>query len=255
MSYRRYLTAVNTSLRESVLPEVTSGRGRDAVNNAISALAAIAAQLECVSPSALAALNPGELPANLRELAPLPVEEAALHLALATPPDDFSVNHAAMPLLQAGAAWLASSGWPDSAGGLASARTLLSWESAMRADVLSRLRGAEQGFAPTAGQANGDIQPAALAAYLREKLAAPKLEVTSFRFLSGGRNRQTALFEHTGAAVPARLVIQREPAQQMTTLSGIGMQFAVIQALHAAGVKVARPILAERSPSRWGGRS
>jgi hypothetical protein len=39
MSYLRYLTAVNTSLREAVLPEITSGRGRDALHTAIAAIA------------------------------------------------------------------------------------------------------------------------------------------------------------------------------------------------------------------------
>jgi len=257
MSYLRYLTAVNTSLREAVLPEVASGRGRDAVNNAISALAAIAAQLERVSPAALGQINGLALPEALRNLVPATAPDAGLDaplvLALSTPADDFSVNHAALPLLSGGAAWLASAPWPGDAAGMESARALLAWESAMRADALARLRGAEQGFAADIGQADGDIQPAALAAYLREKLDAPNLEIISFRFLAGGRRRQTVLFELAGAAGPTRLVIQREPAEQATTLNGIGMQFAVIRTLHEAGVKVARPVLVELSPAVLGG--
>jgi len=259
MSYLRYLTSVNTSLREAVLPELGSGRARDALNNAISAIAAIAAQLDHIAPAALGAIDATSLPEALRGLIPEPDSEtglaAPLHLALSTPPDDVSVNHAALPLLKAGAAWLAAAPWPREPAALASAKALLGWESAMRGDVLARLAGAEQGFAPQTGpDGAGDIQPEALAGYLRARFSAPELEITSFRFLTGGRNRQTALFEVAhAAALPARLVIQREPAQQMTTLSGVGMQFAVIEALHAAGVKVARPVLAELSADVLGG--
>jgi len=259
MSYLRYLTAVNTSLREAVLPEITSGRGRDALHTAIAAIAGIAAQLERAGPAALGAIDAAALPEALRGLIPAPADApgltAPLQLAIATPPDDFSVNYDAFQLLKAGAAWLAASPWPSEPAAFASAQALLSWDTAMRDDVLARLAGAEQGFPAQTGPAGaGDIQPDALAAYLRARCNEPALEITSFRFLTGGRNRQTALFEVAGAAaLPARLVIQREPARQMTTLGGVAVQFAVIEALYAAGVKVARPILAELSADVLGG--
>jgi len=260
MSYARYLTAINSMLLQAVLPEIQSGRAKDGLNNCISALAGIAAQLERVAPEALGAIDVSALPEVLRTLAPtaaLPeaVAGSALTLALSNPVDDFATNHEAFPLLKAGAAWLKSQPWPNDAALMKSAVALLSWETAMRGDTLARVHAAEQGFAEVVGAAGvPDLNQPALEAYLRKRFGSNDIRVTEFRFLAGGRNRQTALFAIEGTTeIPSRLVIQREPPTQMTTFNGVGMQFAVLQQAYAAGMKVARPVLVELSAEELGG--
>jgi hypothetical protein len=112
MSYSRYLTAINTALRDTVLPEVQSGRGKDAVINSISVLSAIAANLERVAPNLLTAIDTAALPIHLRELIPIsPLSasgaDSGIVLPLSTPSDDFALNHDALPMFKSGAAWLA----------------------------------------------------------------------------------------------------------------------------------------------------
>ena len=261
MSYSRYLTAINTTLRETVLPEVESGRARDAVNNSIRVLAGIAANLERVAPTVLNAIDAAALPADLEALLPAALATVAgtdpgITLPLSLPPDDFSLNQDAFPLLQAGAAWLARQPWPNDAALMKSAVALLNWETTMRGDAMARVQRAEQGFvAATAGTGVPDVNQPALEKYLRTRLGSDEIRVTEFRFLAGGRNRQTALFRVEGTTeIPSRLVVQREPPTAMTKLSGIAMQYAVVQEAHAAGMKVARPVLLELSKEVLGGQ-
>ena len=257
MSYSRYLTAINTTLRETVLPEVESGRARDAVNNSIKVLGAIAANLERVEPEVLGASDAAQLPAALK--AQLPVTTTAndnhgIQLPLSTPPDDFALNQGAFPLIKAGATWLATQPWPKDAALMKSAVALLNWETTMRRDAVTRVKRAEQGFAAASNAGVPDLNQPALENYLRKRLGTDTVRVTEFRFLAGGRNRQTALFAIEGTSeIPARLVIQREPPTAMTTLSGIGMQFAVLQQAHVSGMRVASPVLLELSPDALGG--
>ena len=57
-----------------------------------------------------------------------------------------------------------------------------------------------------------------------------------------GRRPQRVFSE---PALAGRLVIQREPRTLMTTFKGIGMQFEVLLAAHAAGMSVPKPLLVE----------
>ena len=253
MSYTRYLTAINTTLRQVVLPELQSGTARDAVNNSIRALAAIAAELAKPTSQALGSINLDALVEELKDLATTLTtleESRPLTLPLAGPPDDFAAIHDALPLQKAGAAWLKTKAWPSDQALKKSAQALLAWESALRDEAMQRVAAAEQGFATDAGAgAVALIKQGDLENYLRKRFNTDALRITEFRFLSGGRNRQSALLVIEGTSeLPARLVIQREPRNAMNTFKGIGMQYAVLQAAHAAGMNVARPVLVETSP-------
>ena len=255
MSFARYLSAVTTTLRQTVLPEVQTATAADALNNAIRALAGIAASLERVPPEVLRSINLDALPAELQHSVPAMTDAAvALTLPLSDPGEDFAINNDALPLLTAGASWLATRPWPSDPGLLQPARALLKWETAMRTDAMRRANDVERGAVATPqGTRVADISQPALEGYLRKRPGLNEIRVTEFRFLSGGRNRQTALFRVAGtAAIPEQLVIQRESPIAMTTLSGISMQYAVLQQAHLAGVKVPRPLILELSADALG---
>ena len=93
MTYTRYLTAIVTALRESVLPDVQSGRANDAINNSINIIGAIAAQLEPGASTAVAAIDATQLPDKLKALAPnvqAPTESAGVRLPFPGPSEEAS---------------------------------------------------------------------------------------------------------------------------------------------------------------------
>lgn len=250
MDYLRYLTAINTTLRQVVLPDVQGGAAKDAVNNTIRALAAIAAELSKPSAQTLNDIDRSALPAELENLASTLStldEQRTLTLSLAGPPDDFAVIHDALPLQRAGTSWLKAQPWPRDAHMKAAAQALLAWESGLRGEAMRRVAQAEAGFAnDAAASAPSLLNQTNLEAYLRRRFANDALRIVEFRFLSGGRNRQTALFVVEGEpGLPSHLVIQREPRTLMTTFKGIGMQFEVLREAHAIGMSVPKPILVE----------
>jgi aminoglycoside phosphotransferase (APT) family kinase protein len=261
MSYARYLSAVNSALRDKVLPDLQSGRAQDAVNLCINILGALAAELERPAPEALAAIDAAALPVALKLLVPAQAApaagvDAALTLSLATPPQDFALSQDARPLITAGAEWLSASAWPNDPDLSKSATALLNWETALRSDAMARAQRAERGLAAlTASAAVPDINQAALEHYLQQRLGSTELRVTEFHFLTGGRTRQTALFTVTGTtAIPARCVVQRDHPGAITTLGGAGMQFQVLEHVHAAGMKVAKPVMMEVNREPLGAR-
>lgn len=247
MDYARYLTAINTTLRQAVLPELKNGTAQDAVNNCIRALAAIAAELTPPSAETLRGIDAAELANELRNAASVLHVENPLTLPLAGPPDDFAVIHAALPLQKAGTQWLKTQPWPRNAAMKQSAQALLRWESGLRGEAMQRVAKAEAGFGDDgAALAPSLLNQADLERYLRKHFHNDALRITEFRFLSGGRNRQTALFVVAGEkSLPSHLVIQREPRTLMTTFKGIGMQFDVLREAHAIGMSVPKPILVE----------
>ena len=252
MSYARYLTVVNTALKDIVLPEVQSGRAKDAITNSIAALAGLAANLERMSPELLATIDAAALPPELSALIPVPSAPVAgvdpgIQLPMSNPAEDFSQNGEAMPLLKAGVAWLSTQPWPDDAAKKKSAKALLTWENAMRQDAMARANLSAQGIKSAgAGNLVPDVDAPMIERYLRKRYQSESIRVTDFKFLAGGRNRQTAMFTVSGTSeIPAKLVVQRDPPAALNNLSGLGMQFAVLQLAHAGGMKVARPILVE----------
>ena len=257
MTYTRYLTAIVTALRESVLPDVQSGRAKDAINNSINIIGAIAAQLEPGASTAVAAIDATQLPVKLKALAPnvqAPTESAGVRLPFPGPSEDYAIRSATLPLISSGAEWLATQPWPGNAALNKSAIALLQWEALLRSEVMSRVQRAELGLEVTSSGAGGTvIAQADIEAYLRKRLKSSSLRVGEFRFLPGGRVRQTALFTVTGTNdIPSRLVVQREPATKLTQLRGAAMQYAVLERAFAAGMKVARPVMLEMSPEALG---
>lgn len=258
MSYLRYLTAINTTLRQTVLPELQSGAAKDAVNNTIRALAAIAVELNKPSEALLKGIVSTQLPVQFEsavtELAGLKAERS-LTLPLAGPPDDFAVIHDAMPLQKAAVEWLKTCPWTTDDAMKKSAQALLAWESGLRGEAMQLVVATEQGLAlDTAAGTPALLNQVDLERYLRRRYENDGLRISEFRFLSGGRNRQSALFVVDGEAdLPARLVIQREPRTLMTTFKGIGMQFEVLREAHAMGMRVPKPILVETDPDQLDG--
>ena len=259
MSYSRYLTVVNTALKDVVLPEVLSGRAKDAINNSIAALAGLAANLERMSPELLAAIDATALPPELKALKPVPAAPVAgidpgIHLPMSNPAEDFSQNGEAMPLLRAGVAWLATQPWPNDVALKKSAKALLAWETAMRHDAMARANLSAQGIkAANNGNAVPDVDAPMIERYLRKRYKSEAIRVTDFKFLAGGRNRQTAMFTVEGTNdVPSKLVVQRDPPAALNSLTGLGMQFAVLQLAHEGSMSVARPVLVEHDRDALG---
>jgi aminoglycoside phosphotransferase (APT) family kinase protein len=124
----------------------------------------------------------------------------------------------------------------------------------MRHDAMKRVQLAEQGLVATSASAMvADINQPALEEYLRKRLGSDQLRVTEFKFLAGGRARQTALFTVAGTDdIPPRLVLQRDHPGSIGSLSGVGMQYSLLKHIHATGMKVARPVMVERSPEPLG---
>lgn len=267
MTYARYLQAITKGLHDTVLPQLDKhpemGQARDVLTNSLRALSALATNLDAQSPELLSALESSKLPAELASLIPVmnpATADAAipgLQLPTRDPVDDFAMGTASFPLIEAGARWLASTPWLSSAESLARARTLLNWEHGLRTQAVARITDLEQGRMDGADQATGDvpdITPESLQNYLRRRLENPALEVTSFRFLTGGRLRQTALFtiaRHEG--LPEKQVIQRDHPAGLTSFKGPAMQFPLLKRLHAAGLKVPQPLLLEEDKSALGG--
>ncbi len=261
MTYARYLTAVNSALRDTVLPDLQSGRAIDAVNLSINIIGAIAARLERVPSNLLTDIDAAQLPAELRILAAALAadgRDAVPGPALPTslPSDDFALSLEAAPLIAAGSGWLSTHLWPVHPDQKKTAVALLAWEAGLRSAALVRVQSAERGLQAADAKAGvPDINQPALEKYLQRRLESPQLRVSHFKFLTGGRTRQTALFTLTGtSAAPSQLVVQRDHPSQIVAFGGAGMQFQVLQHLHAAGMKVAKPILFELAPEALGAR-
>ena len=101
------------------------------------------------------------------------------------------------------------------------------------------------------------INPAALQEYLRTWSDDGSLTVQNFKLIVGGRSRQTALFEVTGGgSLPRAMVVQRGIPGQHVAASFVGeaAQFSLLTALHAAGMRVPKPILIEEDEAPLGAR-
>ena len=259
MSYARYLQAITKGLHDYVLPQLENGQPRDVLTNSLRALASIATNLESQAAAPLGAVEASDLPAELAALIPDLSSAAAGGLKLPTqaPVDDFAMGAASFPLIEAGARWLASTPWLASADTLSRAKTLLRWEHGLRTQAVATIAEIERGHMGDgdAGAVNvPDIDQASLQAYLRRRLDNPALEVTSFRFLTGGRLRQTALFTVAHhESLPSRQVIQRDNPAGLTSFKGPAMQFPLLKRLHEAGMKVPRPLLLEEDKAALGG--
>lgn len=252
MSYSRYLAAVTAALHETVLPELKSESAKDAILLSASVLAAIGASLERAKADLIHSVP--DFPASVKGLQHAPEDASGeARPSPPVPPVDLAGSLEVMPTIKRAATWLATQPWASDSATLNTAVALLKWEAALRTDALDRVRQNERGLeAQEAQPTASDINQPALEHYLRERLSSTTLRVTDFRRLGGGRGRQTALFTIDGATLPAQLVLQREHPGGIKTFAGPAMQFPVLEFLHAAGVKVPRPIMMELSSQPLG---
>jgi aminoglycoside phosphotransferase (APT) family kinase protein len=90
-------------------------------------------------------------------------------------------------------------------------------------------------------------------AFLRgHPLGGPEVTVTAARLLAGGRCKITALVEQTGAvALPASLVLRQDWAGGATDTT-VAAEYALLERLHARGVRVPKPLLVENGDAALG---
>ena len=111
--------------------------------------------------------------------------------------------------------------------------------------------------APIPPRADTETQPLhqALSRYLNERF--PRLDAGTLRrvrILPGGYSKQTALLELTANDdLPSHLVIRRDIVRGSSTGTSAANEFPLLQQMHAAGLPVPRPLLAEADPERIGG--
>jgi aminoglycoside phosphotransferase (APT) family kinase protein len=131
------------------------------------------------------------------------------------------------------------------------------------ADVVSALADyteAVEGALPTTSEVASEAGPEAgglrerLAAYLRGRFPGlPEAPVTAFEVIPGGRAKETTRFALApGGDLPARLILRRDLGRD-TTGTRASAEFPLLRAVHAAGIPVPRPILAEDDPGVLGG--
>ncbi len=246
MSFSRYLAVINTALLEIVLPDLQSARAKEFTEGCVRALAAIAANLETPRLEHLNSLDTAKLPAELAQLARFAAPDRTLHLPAGTPVEDWAISYGTLPLTDAGTKWLAAHDWDRDAGERTAAAALIGWEHSLRVAALSRVNTLEKGLvdAPADVDRTPDVNSAALESYLRARLRAPGLTITMFKFLPGGRSRQTALFSISGYdGLPEQMVVQRDHPTYFTY--SVTSQFPLLERLHAAGLRVPFPYLLE----------
>lgn len=258
MSYARYIQAITKGLHDYVLPQLENGQARDVLTNSLRALAGLAANLDQQPLEQLERLDSSQLPAELASLVGGDSSTASgLHLPSTAPVDDFAMGAASFPLIAAGARWLAATPWLSAPQNLLAAKSLLRWEHGIRTRAVERIAEVERGHMGGDAAASADvpdINREALQSYLRRRLENPALEITEFRFIPGGRVRQTALFSiNSHSGLPEKQVVQRDHPAGLTSFKGAPMQFALLERLHAAGMQVPRPLLVEASTDALGG--
>lgn len=236
MSMSRYLWTVAHDLRAQVHPAVDES-ARETLMNAIRVLTAVANALE-PAPSPDIPPPPGS-PGE-------PVDSDRL-IGPADNPAVYRTTGAAI----AGIAQAIDEGTVVPA----DAEDGLAWEKALLDAAIARMDAAETAAAPATTDPRVDIDREALQSYLRTRTGAADLAITAFRPILGGRSRQTALFSIAGTTdLPADLVVQRSLPGLVPGPSFVGEegQFALLDALHRAGLKVPRPHLLEKGAEALG---
>lgn len=232
MSNARYIWSVASALRSRVRPQVSDNAAIDAIDNGIRVLTTIANALEPGPdvPAALAA--PGDATTDTDRLGG-PAE-----------------NMAAWPTTGSAIARFAAEleGGASPAALIEAAR----WEKSLLDEALTRIDAVERAAPEGEGTAFNSIEPDRLQSYLRQRPGCADVTVTAFRLIVGGRSRQTALFSISGGTdLPTSMVIQRGiPGQTVASvfLNEV-QQYNLLVQLHAAGMKVPRPVLVEEDVS------
>ncbi len=237
MSMSRYLWTVAHDLQAYVHPAVDSGVAQDTLTNAIRILTAVANAIESEPPPELAA--PAAFAAE-------PVDSDRLP----GPSENPAVYRATGAAIAAMAKEL-----DDGRTTPEQARANLAWEKTLLDAAIARMDAAETATAPVIIDPRMNIDRAALEAYLREQTGSADLSITAFRPILGGRSRQTALFSVANAPrLPSDLVVQRSLPGLVPGPAFVGEegQYALLEALHAAGLKVPKPYFLETGDEALG---
>ena len=226
MTIANYLWTVARALRAEVYDGTAAGAPREALDHCLSVLTTLANALERKAPEALPGTgDPGE-PVDLLQIGP--PENAAAYA-------ETGARIAA-----------AARGLDDDPASLGRARAAVAWEKALLDAAVQRMDGVNRPVEARAEDPRLQISTSALQRFLRDRLAAPDLRIEAFRTVPGGRSRQTGLFSvaDVPASVVRELVVQRALPGLVSgpAFATVGAQYEVLKAMHAAGLKVPKPL-------------
>lgn len=224
MTNARYLWSVAQGLRTQVRPSVEDSGARDALDNGIRILTTMANALE-----------PGQAGASV---------EADTD-RLGGPPENAAVHR------DTGTAIAQAAGKLDKGTAPAALRDAIQWEKSLLDAAIARIDAVERAAPASESTGVSTIDPMRLQAYLRQRSGCDDVAISSFRLIAGGRSRQTALFSIVGSGdLPRDMVIQRGIPGQAGSDAFLGEagQHRLLSRLHAAGMRVPRPILVETDP-------
>lgn len=241
MAKAEYISAVERTLREDVLPVTSDEVARDSLASCINILRALRGGMD---------LSDAVPPRDATAVAALPVEVRSFFEGerpsgqvpdgLA---DDLAARRGTIAALEAGREWiLKNNGATDRPDAV---NALLAWERAQRKPALAMLAG-NAAVAVSNVSRVADLSQEPLQAYFAARYG-PGARITAFRRLMGGRSRQTALFSQSGVPdLPTDLVVQRDPPVY-TGVPGVEVQAPVMAAAHAAGMRAPKPWFVENS--------
>jgi aminoglycoside phosphotransferase (APT) family kinase protein len=239
MSIAQYVWAVARGLQTQVYPTTPAGAARDSLDHSIRILTAVANALE---PNAVSWV---ERPASARtpvgradtDRLPGPAENSAAF------GDTGESIAAAAHILDS-----ASSGSGADVLMQSDMRAHIKWEKALLDAAIARMDEVTAAQPVKLDDPRLQIDQSALQAFLRGNLSSANLTVSEFRQVLGGRSRQTALFRVLDApGVPEYLVVQRQLPGMVPgpAFASVAAQYQVLMALHAAHLKVPRPLCYE----------
>jgi aminoglycoside phosphotransferase (APT) family kinase protein len=124
---------------------------------------------------------------------------------------------------------------------------------AQEAALHDGLERAEAAIAADYSRSHGpaDFDAAELAAYLRSRDGAA-IEVTRLDKILGGYSKDTFIAELAGAGRPAEAIVLRRDLANGPLEGSVADEFAVLAAMHAAGIEVPRPLWVEQDANALG---
>jgi aminoglycoside phosphotransferase (APT) family kinase protein len=219
-----YLQNILLSLQQDVAPAVTTDRARTSVKAISHMLARMVSNLEV-----------GELRAQGPAVVEAPEACYGGGTALRAAADEATRRLSAH-------------------GTVSAVNDLVRWEhevlGPLQQITMDRIAGSPQGMQP-ASPAHSDTA-VRLEAYLQRPFGSGT-RVTAFNDLFGGRSKVTSLAHVNGGdGTEQDLAVRRDAAMNLTGGRSVIGEYPILKVLHAHGVKVPRPVLAEPDPSVLG---
>ncbi|MFA5525008.1 MAG: phosphotransferase family protein [Tissierellales bacterium] len=240
MSFTPFLASVAQTLMTRVHPSVTDARSRDALEACVRAVAGMAAALEV---------------ADERHVLSLPLPDSATEgttpLLVTTPPENLAANDQSAARIAAGAHWLKQGHWLENTDDRASALAMLDWElKTLDSKITSITHRLHAGGEDQDDLKSLEIDPLALERYFLQRYGAHSgARITNFRQATGGRSRQTAVFNLEGdTGLPHGLVVQRDHPASITSF-GVESQYPVLELVSRSKLKTSKPVLLEMDRS------